>query len=306
MTITTDVLPTMSSKIKLELPTKYTGKKEELIGFLTALCSYFYLYSAQFYVVASRVLFAASRLDGNALYWFEPTWRDFLLKLVDKRDEFTTAVFELYERFEEELWKVFGDTDEKRYIQECLALLCQTKLAFVYATQFRQDSLQAGINDEGLMQLFYEGLKEEVKDKLYCLDRPAMLDEYIEIAMWIDDYLYIQKQQKKNDGRYTFNNSNSNKNSKKKLAMSTLLGTYIRPMDVDVIQQLNRLRFSNMTCYNCSRKGYLKRDYYMPKKKQQLVFRKETIIVEGKECIVEIVTTSYIQEDFEDDVEYGL
>ena len=113
----------MSSKIKLEPPTKYTGKKEELTGFLTALCSYFHLYSAQFHTVASRVLFAASRLDGNALRWFEPTWRDFLLKPADERDEFTTAVFELYERFEEELWKVFGDTDEKRYAQERLASL---------------------------------------------------------------------------------------------------------------------------------------------------------------------------------------
>ena len=66
--------------------------------------------------MASYVLFVALRLDSNALCWFEPTWRDFLLKLVEERDEFTTAIFELYERFEEELWKVFGDTDEKRYI----------------------------------------------------------------------------------------------------------------------------------------------------------------------------------------------
>ena len=55
-----DVLPTISSKIKLEPPTKYTKKKEELIGFLIALRSYFYLYSAQFYIVVSRVLFTTS------------------------------------------------------------------------------------------------------------------------------------------------------------------------------------------------------------------------------------------------------
>ena len=63
-----DILPTIFSKIKLELPTKYTGKKEELIDFLTALYSYFYLYSAQFYIIASYVLFAALRLDSNTLY----------------------------------------------------------------------------------------------------------------------------------------------------------------------------------------------------------------------------------------------
>ena len=61
-----------------------------------------------------------------------------------------------------------------------------------------------------------------------------------------------------------------------------------------------------MTCYNCSKKGYLKRDYYIPKKKQQPVSRKETTIVEGKERIIEITTTSYTQEDFEDDIERRL
>ena len=44
----------------------------------------------------------------------------------------------------------------------------------------------------------------------------------------------------------------------------------------------------------------------MPKKKQQPISRKETAIVEGKEYIVEIATASYIQEDFEDDIEYRL
>ncbi len=37
------------------------------------------------------------------------------------------------------------------------------------------------------MQLFYNGLKEEVKDVFYNRDRPNTLDEYIAIAIKIDD-----------------------------------------------------------------------------------------------------------------------
>ena len=37
------------------------------------------------------------------------------------------------------------------------------------------------------MQAFYEGLKEEVKDELYKVDRPDSLNEYIAIAIRIDD-----------------------------------------------------------------------------------------------------------------------
>jgi hypothetical protein len=51
---------------------------------------------------------------------------------------------------------VFGDHDEKLHAQERLARLKQTKSASLYAMQFRQNSLRAEINDEGLMQLFYD------------------------------------------------------------------------------------------------------------------------------------------------------
>ena len=61
-----------------------------------------------------------------------------------------------------------------------------------------------------------------------------------------------------------------------------------------------------MTCYNYSKKGYFKQDYYIPKKKQQPISRKETAIVEGKEYIVEIAVVSYTQEDFKDDIERRL
>jgi hypothetical protein len=37
------------------------------------------------------------------------------------------------------------------------------------------------------MQLFYDGLKENVKDELYKVDRPDTLDEYIAIAICVDD-----------------------------------------------------------------------------------------------------------------------
>ena len=75
--------------------------------------------------------------------------------------------------------------------------LRQTKSASVYATLFRQDSLKADLNEEGLMQLFYNGLKEEVKDVLYDKDRPDTLDAYIAIAIKIDDRQYSRKQQRK-------------------------------------------------------------------------------------------------------------
>lgn len=41
--------------------------------------------------------------------------------------------------------------------------------------------------------MFYNGLKEDVKDELYKEDRPKTLDEYIAKVVKIDDRLYARK-----------------------------------------------------------------------------------------------------------------
>lgn len=88
---------------------------------------------------------------------------------------------------------MFGDTDEELYAQERLSRLRQNRSASAYATLFRQDSLSAEINDKSLMHLFYDGLEEEVKNKLYSKDRPDVLDDYIAMAICIDDRQYSRK-----------------------------------------------------------------------------------------------------------------
>ncbi|AEO55969.1 hypothetical protein MYCTH_2124936 [Thermothelomyces thermophilus ATCC 42464] len=101
-------------RIKIEPPSKYGGTKEDLAGFLTNLRSYFRLNDDKFPDDKAKVLYVATRLEGKALRWFEPTWNDYLTEEdKDDRDAFTQAVFRSYDRFEEELRKVFGDKDEK-------------------------------------------------------------------------------------------------------------------------------------------------------------------------------------------------
>jgi hypothetical protein len=110
----------------------------------------------------------------------------------DEREDFTNTVFKRYTTFAAELQKVFGDMDEKLYTQVRLTRLRQTKSASTYATIFRQDAIRAEINDKGLMQLFYDGLKENVKDELYKVDRPDTLDEYITIAIRINNRQFVR------------------------------------------------------------------------------------------------------------------
>ncbi|KAK1777265.1 hypothetical protein QBC45DRAFT_301017, partial [Copromyces sp. CBS 386.78] len=49
------------------------------------------------------------------------------------------------------------------------------------------DAIRSNINDDGLIQLFYNGLKDRIKDDLYKEDRPKSIDAYMDQAIRIDD-----------------------------------------------------------------------------------------------------------------------
>ncbi|KAK4173488.1 hypothetical protein QBC36DRAFT_313833 [Triangularia setosa] len=61
----------------------------------------------------------------------------------------------------------------------------------------RTDALRSEINDKGLIQLFYNGLKDEVKDELYREERPDTIDKYIAIAIRIDDRQFQRRMEKR-------------------------------------------------------------------------------------------------------------
>jgi len=304
------------NKLKIEAPEKFDGKKEDLSRFLTEMSSYMEHYDARFPDEETKTRYVASRLTGQAARWFEPTLKDYIDHASAKQQVFTKTVFEDYDQFEKELRKVFGDQDERVHAQDRLARLRQTKSTSAYATLFRQDSIRAGINEEGLMQLFYDGLKDDVKDELYKEDRPATLDEYIAKAIRIDDRQYARKQQRKGQGRFVPGAQGSGgtaNTGKKRQQKSTSYGTHAGPMDIDAAQAQWAGRKdgandkSGITCYNCGKKGHFKRDC-RSKKEWRPVPRKETATIDqamvGKRVrIQEVATASYTQDDLEYDID---
>jgi hypothetical protein len=144
--------------------------------------------------------------------------------------------------------------------------LRQTKSASAYATLFRQDSLRANLNEEGLIQLFYNGLKEEVKDVLYDKDRPDSLDAYIAIAIKIDNRQYIRKQQRK--GRVGPTQAYQANDKRRHHLPSTSYRYHRGPIDVDANQRDIRPHKdkTDVTYYNYGKKGYFKREYRSPRK----------------------------------------
>ena len=77
--------------------------------------AYLRYYPNKFKSKETKVFFAISRLEGQALKWFEPALEDYLTKTLANRDIFTNKVFKDYISFEEEIRRVFRDIDGKQY-----------------------------------------------------------------------------------------------------------------------------------------------------------------------------------------------
>ncbi|KAL0929364.1 reverse transcriptase domain protein [Colletotrichum truncatum] len=114
-------------------------------------------------------------------------------------DECTTETRDIYANFkgfEDTLRSLFQDPDEKRQAERDLAQLKQTKSAKDYSTNFRQLSVQLDLTEETKIFMFYQGLKDEVKDEIIKIDRPDDFLQYAELAIKIDNQLFKRRKER--------------------------------------------------------------------------------------------------------------
>ncbi len=264
-------------EFKMEQPAKFGGERKELQAFTTALRAYKQHYLPQFPYVGDDVRFAASRLEGRALVWFEPQLREYVTKGSDGRSDEVKETFSSLDAFIDKLEAVFGDPDLERESERKLRGLHQTKSTAAYAAEFQQAASHLEWEDEPLMAAFYEGLKDTVKDEISKEDRPDTLTEYITKAVRIDQRLYERQQERQratggprtyprpraNEGRFTRRLPNE---SRPKRA-STAYGTHSGPMDLSAAtKEGGGRKKETRKCYNCDRAGHLAKDCRQPKK----------------------------------------
>ena len=98
------------------------------------------------------------------------------------------------------------------------------------------------------------------------MDIPETLDEYIRIAVRIDNRLYDRRQQKRqgktNATRPTIMHKTLGKDTKKVTPKSTATGTHAGPMDIDAAQKAK----TKLVSYNCGKKGHTKKTCKVPEK----------------------------------------
>ncbi|KAF4119253.1 Zinc knuckle [Geosmithia morbida] len=258
----------MGEIVKPSPPGLFKGRPETLQPFLTQLRAYFMFFPRQFRTDNSKVMFAAGRLRGTALKWFEPTMRKYVNNPASPPDDVQEVMFD-YGQFENSLLQVFGSADEEREAENQLKRLRQTGSMSEYATKFLQVTSKLPWESDHLMSAFYDGMKEEVKDEIYKMDRPYDLATYMSMAVKIDDRQYSRRRERNQGNKYypkPFRRSNNQRSNnanqgKPRRQQSTAFGQHAGLMELDAMRDK-----SKETCHSCGKKGHYARECRQKKK----------------------------------------
>ncbi|QRV90363.1 Retrotransposon gag protein [Ceratobasidium sp. AG-Ba] len=192
--------PTATTWVKLAKPDKFDGKKDKSTTFKVAITQYL----RSTYPGSSdddKIAFIISYLDGKAAEWVEPHM---------EHDVLRQAVPWLHNvnLFWAEFEKRFGEIDRATKALKKLKSLKQKSSVQDYVTEFQSLAAYVNYDDLALRDMFYEGLKDEIK--------MAMLSQLFDVKdsattgqMVVNRALLTDQHLEQFSGRSIFENKNS-------------------------------------------------------------------------------------------------
>ena len=181
---------TSGMKIKISSPDKFLGKQRMLSSFLTQLDTYIHLNHTMFRKKADKVLYASSYLRSDALNWFEPTLWDSMKNEKKDRDDKTNKIFASLEEFKKQIRIVFGTINQERTAECEICNIVQKGAAATYAANFQRHAAYMNWDDTALTAQYYKGLKNFIKDDIFCSERPSTLAKMIKKSVIINNRAY--------------------------------------------------------------------------------------------------------------------
>ena len=200
MSVTSDhdqsVSLTSGTKIKISSPDKFLEEWRMLSSFLTQLDTYIHLNYTMFRKEADKVLYASSYLRSDALNWFEPTLWDYMENEKKNCDNKTNKIFVSLEKFKKQIRIVFETINQKRTAEREICNIVQKGAAVTYAANFQRHTAYMNWDNTALTAQYYKGLKDFIKDKIFCSEWPSTLAKMIKKSVIIDNRAYKRSMEK--------------------------------------------------------------------------------------------------------------
>lgn len=171
---------------RVSLPEKFDGTRSKFRGFINQVQLVTMLQPERYPTEESKVGLVGTLLTGSALSWFA--------LLFEQR----SPILSNFETFREALTAAFGEHDKARVALNKIYVLRQgSRSVSVYASEYRQLAADINWGEQALMDQFYRGLTDDVKDLLLNFPDPSTLDEAINQAVKCDNRLFQRYQDRR-------------------------------------------------------------------------------------------------------------
>lgn len=164
--------------LRLSSPERFSGDSGDCRSFLTQCELHFEFQTSAFPSDRSKIAYLISYLSGRAKAWATSEW--------DRK----SAVCNSFPLFVKTFTQIFQTVAPGREAAKALVAMRQGRRSVTdYAIKFRTLAADSGWNQPALVDAFFNGLSERVKDHLTPLDLPCELDALISLASKIDKRL---------------------------------------------------------------------------------------------------------------------
>src|SRR5579859_3000918 len=177
---------------KIPDPPLYDGDQKELLVWLANCEMKFEGNLSKFVDLRTKLLYVGTRLEGTTFTWFQPLMKKWTSNLrVEHTD--VPPELKLWKAFSDAITEVLGDLNFAVTAEREIVALRQHSSVADYTAKFESKRQYLGWNDPALRDQFYRGLKDEIKDQIAPVGKPATLALLRELAVRLDTHLFERK-----------------------------------------------------------------------------------------------------------------
>ena len=169
---------------KVHGPSIFTGKRADASEFILK-CELVFTIQHRSYPADStaRPAYAINLLSGDAFNWIRP----------HLTAGSVAAWTQSWTTFRDRFLKDFGDGDLVETSRHALTKLRQTGSATLFAIEFRRHAAYLNWGDQAFLHLFFDGLKDDVKDRILDPNSFKTLSDLIDEAIKWDNLLFHRR-----------------------------------------------------------------------------------------------------------------